>query len=273
MAAVIALLAGPLLAPGPLLVPGARAQQQGSGEREAPDLGRLYQRARIQSLTQARLDEHAAPLSPVRLRTPRLDSLRARFGRRQARDGADAPASPLPPIRTRRAVQRLARAAFTERFAGTDWAYLGANGRTLLDTMQTRRLRARLQALYGDPTLTVVDAESLDGRPAPQYIQFAYWLVVNDSIPAKVVDTGGPFDRGLVFAAPARFRNRLRTLREAVLAPLAETDLRARYVDYYFETSTATWYRTGFDGKRFFARPVERREIRAGQRPVLERDS
>ena len=258
-----------------LLVPAAHAQQQRGSSNEEPGLGRLYQQARAQSLVRDRLDdERVAPLPPVRLRTPGVDSLRARLGLRtaaRAEGGREAP--PLPSVRTRQAVRRLGRGAFTERFAGVDWAYLGTTGRrTLLDTMETRRLRARLQALYGDPTLTVVDAESLDGRPRSDYIQFAYWLVVNDSIPAKVVDTGGPFGRGLVFAAPARYRQRLRAWRQAVLAPLAETDLRARYVDYYFEAGTDTWYRAGYDGRRFFARPVRRDAIVAGQRPTLQRD-
>jgi hypothetical protein len=138
--------------------------------------------------------------------------------------------------------------------------------------MKTRRLRARLQGHYGDPTRTVVDADTLEGRPASEYVQFEYWFVANDSIPLKVVDPGGPFDRGLVFSAPARYRERLAELRADFFAPLIAARLRAPYVDYYYDTASGTWYRTGFDGRRFFTEPVDRSDVVPGRRPALRRE-
>lgn len=248
------------------LVAPAHAQQSG----EAADLGQLYRQARTEAVAAERARRLVQPLPLVPVRTPYLDSLRALMAA-GTRPQAEASPAPLPRIRERRAVRRLERPVFKQRFGDVQWAYLGANGRTVLDTMRTRELRARLQAHYGDPTRTVVDADSLAGRPIADYVQFEYWFVVNDAFPIKVVDTGGPFDRGLVFSAPARFRERLRELRAAFLAPLLQSPLHARYVDYYFDTSTETWYRAGFNGRRFFVRPVERSEVLPGQRPRLRR--
>ena len=255
-----------------VLAPDARAQQERS---EDANLGRLYRRARIDALAERFARRRLAPMPPVRLRTPRLDSLRAWVAPATTREHPEkSPAPPVPRIRERRAVLPLGRPVFKRRFAGVDWAYLGrtTGRRTVLDTMKTRRLRARLQGHYGDPTRTVVDADTLEGRPASEYVQFEYWFVANDSIPLKVVDPGGPFDRGLVFSAPARYRERLAELREDFFAPLIAARLRAPYVDYYYDTASGTWYRTGFDGRRFFTEPVDRSDVVPGRRPALRRE-
>lgn len=272
-------MAGALALPGGLLAQG----QEGEDGASETDLGQLYRQARIEALAEQRAGDAPgiAPLPPERLHTPRLDSLRAWLRPEAAREEGEAvePApEPLPRIRERRVVRRLERAAFKKRFHDVRWAYLGANSRATLDTMQTRVLRARLQAHFGHPTRTVVDADTLEGRPASDYVQFEYWFVLNDgqdtpgeAVPLKIIDTGGPFDRGVVFAAPARFQDRLQELRAAFFEPVLGLSLRASYVDYYFHPETATWYRTGFDGRRFFVRPVDRRDITPGRRPTLER--
>ncbi|PSQ80379.1 MAG: hypothetical protein BRD46_04335 [Bacteroidetes bacterium QS_8_68_15] len=255
-----------------VLAPAAHAQQQ--SDAEPADLGRLYRRARIDAVADRLARRPMPPARPVRLSTPRLDSLRA-WVAATATGGRQEENAPRPRIRERRAVLPVGTEVFERRFADVEWAYLGrvtGPRRTALDTMQTRRLRARLQARYGDPTRTVVDTDSLmGGRSAGDYIQFEYWLVANDTIPLKVVDPGGPFDRGLVVSAPARYRERLPELRAAVFAPLLRTRRRAPYVDYYYDPATETWYRTGFDGERFFTVPADRRDVVPGRRPTLRR--
>lgn len=245
-----------------MLSAGSAYGQDGDGT----DLGQLYRRARTVALAEQRAGKPAPHLPPLPLRTPRLDSLQAWLSPEGS--GAEARPVPLPPIRDRRALRRLEQPVFASRFADTRWAYLGTNGRGALDTMLTRSLRARLQAHYGDPTRTAVDVDSHSGGEPVGEGQFEYWFIANDSIPVKVMDTGGPFDRGLVFAAPARFRDRLRALRDAFFAPLLSTRLRAPYVDYYYDTGTEKWYRAGYDGRRYFVEPV-RQEVVPGRRPVL----
>jgi hypothetical protein len=100
-------------------------------------------------------------------------------------------------------------------------------------------------------------------------VQFAYWFVVNDSIPVRVTDANGPSARGLIVSTDRAYRDRLRALRRALLDPLRRKE-RAPYVDYYYEDETRRWYRVGFDGTSFFREQITRRDIVRGRRPRLE---
>jgi len=165
-----------------------------------------------------------------------------------------------------RQVPRLGRNWFAEKYAATDWAFLGTSPHlTLLDTARTRELRARLQAQFGDPTRTTVDHPDSTWTDAPQ---FEYWFVVNDSIPVRVSDARGPRGRGLVVSTEQRLRGRLPALRAALLRPL-HRPARAPFVDYYHDNATDRWYRTGFDGRSFFRTRVPRSRIIPGRRAYL----
>jgi hypothetical protein len=165
-------------------------------------------------------------------------------------------------------VRHLERGWFQERFADVAWAFLGDTAeRTFLDTTRTPALRARLQARFGPPTQTLADAP-LDEPPTDQ-AQFEYWFVVNDSIPVRVMDVLGPKGRGLIVAADRASRERLRALRDTLLAPLRRAET-APHVDYYYDERRERWYRTGFDGQSFFLTPIRRGDIVPGRRPRLD---
>lgn len=172
-------------------------------------------------------------------------------------------------IDDRRVVRRLERSWFESTFDDTSWAFLGATSElTVLDTTRTRTLRARLEAQFGAPTQTLVDHDLDSSRE--EYVQFEYWIVVNDSIPVKIMDPHGPFDRGLVMMTDAAHRGTLKELRRAVLAPIRKSDQRAPYVDYYFDIDAEQWYRTGYDGDTYFREAVRRQDIIEGRRPQLD---
>jgi len=185
------------------------------------------------------------------------------------------PTSPSPnsqfptfPLHKVRPVRELERGWFRERFAETEWAFLGKTSEyTFLDTTRTPVLRARLQARFGDPTQTLADA-SLDSLPTNRP-QFEYWFVVNDSIPVQVTDGRGPKGRGLIVAADRAYREQLRGLRDTLLAPLGRVE-PAPHVDYYYDERRERWYRTGFDGQSFFLTPISRGDIVPGRRPRLD---
>lgn len=137
-----------------------------------------------------------------------------------------------------------------------------------LDTVGTPRLRALLNGLFGAPTRNAAAAEEV-GYAGSEFVQFEYWLVVNDSIPLLVLDRGGPFGRGLLLAGDEAHRRYL---------PLVAHDLTTRllaarptpYVDYYHASEGRRWYQTGFDGTAYYAR--ETRAPRwAGARTRSER--
>lgn len=243
---------------------------------QAQDLAERMRAARLRA--QARLlagegDGTARVLPPDRIDTPQIDSTRALLrraaGLEEERPAERAEAQPFP-IRGYNQMTRLSRSWFEKEFADVQWAFLGNEGVTTLDTTYTRILRARMEAAFGAPTVTLVDRISRAGARPRENVQFEYWFVVNDTIPLIVMDTGGPYDRGLVVSSDARYQAQLLDIRRAFLAGIATSPERAPYVDYYYEETEDQWYRTGFDGTRFFLEPVSGRRVLPDRRPWLE---
>lgn len=177
---------------------------------------------------------------------------------------------PAIEIRGWNLIPKLGRGWFEKEFENTNWSFLGSNAISPLDTTFTRELRARLEAKFGAPTLTVVELDHSTPLLDGEYIQFEYWFVLNDSIPVRVMDVNGPFERGLVLASSQKYRRLLPELKQAFLGDLVSDDDRAPYVDYYFLPEQRMWFRTGFDGRRYFLDRVSRPDLKLG-RPLLER--
>lgn len=244
-------------------MPGPDSVVGQTTEADAPSLIERYQAARHRLIVRRHLerDGQIRVLPPKRLPTP-TDSLSPSDPDQQMAKGQAAP------IRNVWAVGKSERETFRERFADPRWAFLGSTPyHTFLDTTRTQDLRARLQAQFGAPTRTLGDA-SLDGSWAER-AQFEYWFVVNDSIPIQVTDARGPRGRGLILMAERRYRDQLRSLRDALLAPLQDAE-RAPYVDYYYDNLRERWYRTGFDGRAFFRERVKRTAVVSGRRARLD---
>lgn len=237
------------------------------------DLIELYRQARLQAEARRVLAQHGPYLQPLPLaRTPtRGDTLRAWIAQYQPQPPAPPPA-PEPPaglvIASSRLVRKLEYKWFEWRFRETLWSFLGSGTFSPLDTLHTRELRARLEAHFGPPTRTLVEAGDLDDLRREEIIQFEYWFVLNDSIPLVLMDVNGPLDRGLVLASDQQFRDLLFNIRETFLRPLVETDLRKPFVDYYYQYETGQWYRAGFDGQRHFLTRIPRPNLALG-RPIL----
>ncbi len=255
----LGVLVGPLLGPRPVAA-------QTTDEAEGSSLIERYQKARYRALARRHLQrEEVLPVYPlIRLPTP-TDSLRPP---RPSRASATA-RKPSFPLHDVRHVRHLEQGWFRERFANTQWAFLGeTTDHTFLDTTRTLHLRARLQAQFGDPTRTLAD-RPLE-KPPDSRAQFEYWFVVNDSIPVQVTDGMGPKGRGLIVAVERAYRNQLRALRDTLLAPLRHSE-QAPYVDYYYDTRRERWYRTGYDGQSFFLKQIPAVNVVPGQRPHLDR--
>ena len=167
-----------------------------------------------------------------------------------------------------RVVRRLERLGFRNRYAQTPWAYAGPLYRTTLDTMRTWRLRAALEARYGAPSETVGDLGADTRLGLGSAFEFEYWFVVNDSIPLRVSDAGGPLDRGLIVSTDAKYRDRIYRLREAVFGDLATTR-PAPFADYYFDPEAKAWWVVGYDGFRFVRRAIPRPDFRTVGRPPV----
>jgi len=163
-------------------------------------------------------------------------------------------------------------------FERTEWAFLGNTTLTPIDTMITREIRARMEYHFGPPTLTLMDQNLMDKRDSTESIQFEYWFLLNESIPVYVLDVNGPWDRGVVIAAPSSYRSILAEIKDSLLRQLIRSGERKPYADYYYNVQQELWYVTAFDGASFFdvridrpvaepARPNLQSYVRAGTRP------
>lgn len=262
-----------------LLVEGAgvllvQAQERPGGARDSLALIDRYRTARYRLLAQQVASVGSLRTLPPEPIPTTVDSL---FTPPTARDTAIAADASQPAFRVDavRSVHHMERAWFQEQYGGTEWSFLGAGPRlTFLDTTYTRALRARLETRFGEPTYTLAEVNlnawratpdsSRDGLP-----QFAYWFVVNDSIPVRVTDVEGPTGRGVIVSTDRQYRDHLGALRDALLGSLRREE-RAPYVDYYYDEATRRWYRVGFDGRSFFRERISRFDIVRGQRPRLD---
>lgn len=244
---------------------------------DSMSLAERYRAARFQALVQEYLTgKRSLSIRPPRSLPVRFDPL---LGGKEMQDttATEGETEPGFPIDDVRHVRDLERSWFREKYSEVEWAFLGAGTRlTVFDTTQTRDLRARLQAQFGDPTRTMAEVYSNKWRRAPdstreEPIQFAYWFIVNDSIPVRVLDVNGPWERGVIVSTDRTHREQLYALRAALLRPL-RSSTRAPYVDYYYEEETGRWYRVGFDGTDFFSERVSRYDIIPGRRPSLGAD-
>ena len=167
-------------------------------------------------------------------------------------------------------ISHLRLSVHQDEFDSTQWAFTGSNSRSPVDTMRTADLRARLQTLFGAPTVTLVESPSPDSLLREQVIQFEYWFILNGSIRVVVLDVNGPWDRGVVLAADQRYRSNLQDIKEDFLEQLIPGADRTRFTDYYYNVDRRAWYLTGFDGASFFDRRIERPDLSIGRpAPVI----
>lgn len=233
------------------------------------DLPILYRQARMQVQIDRILAERGMylPSLPPEYVPSEADTLRQWLA--QFLPDTEGPAQPEAfQLASATQIAKVDRRRWARFFMNTKWAYYGNTGFTVLDTLHTRVLRARMQAHFGAPTRTLAEIDR-DGFPNLQeYVQFEYWFVVNDSIPVRVMDSNGPFDRGLVIAADHRYRDDLPDIRAALLQAVSTSRSMQPYVDYYYSEPRRHWYRTGFNGRRFFTQPIPEPNLARG-RPQL----
>lgn len=134
---------------------------------------------------------------------------------------------------------------FRSNLNNIEWGGAYNSDRVELDWRQTNEIRARLQSVHGDPTVTIEDNIRLFGLNVNTAIEFEYWFLVNGTIPLMVLDIGGPFFQGLIYAVD---KNHLELMDE-IKCTLSNTllnidrDELANYVDYYYSIDHQQWYR------------------------------
>lgn len=157
---------------------------------------------------------------------------------------------------------------FKRRFSDVEWTSSGMRFDSPLDSVSTGTIRAKLEALYGTPSNTIVDIMQDREPRGAEYIQFEYWFVLNGSVPFIVLDVDGPFEEGLVFAGDVATQDILSEAKRALVDQIINEENKARYVDYYYSFDRREWFITGYDGDEEFVRPISRPNISRG-RPTI----
>ena len=237
-----------------------RETNEARQSRQSQDIVELYRIRRMNSRAAIQSFFRMDAMPPV---SPNPDYKSVVPSRGEVAD--PQPADPGVAVYHVRRVPRFARKWFEEQFAGVDWAYDGGNTLAPLDTMFTRETRARMEHVFGAPTRTLADHGPIHRLELDEYIQFEYWFLINGEWPIIIMDVNGPFERGVVVSGQAKHREQLIAIRDAVLAPILKSDVKAPYADYFFETELREWYVTGFDGKAYFLRPVQARSVNPGR--------
>jgi hypothetical protein len=157
-----------------------------------------------------------------------------------------------------RKVENSQGAAFQRRFSDVLWTGMGMHIATSMDHLPTSELRARFQALFGDPTMTL---EHLVRKPdfrAAECVQFEYWFVVNDSIPIMILDVDGPFTSGLVFGVASRYIDIMPGIKRALSNKMMGVKEMGEYTDYFYSPERNEWYEVSYREGNFNNRKIDR---------------
>lgn len=144
-------------------------------------------------------------------------------------------------------------------FAGLNWTGQGLQNKVAIDEIPTIELRARLQALLGEPTKTVRDIynEGKLGRSAGATIQFEYILIVDDKVPLTIMDTNGPFTSGLTYGGASRYIDLYPQIKRTLSQKLMEVDSLAPYSDYFYKPEEDQWYEISYQDGNFSREEIE----------------
>lgn len=127
---------------------------------------------------------------------------------------------------------------------------------TRLDSIPTSELRARLQAVFGDPTQTIEDLINRpDFRPG-MAIQFEYWFVVDGKIPLIVLDSKGPFGYELVYSGASRYIDLMPQIMRTFSRKLLEAE-PAEFQDYYYSADREKWYNVTYQNGEYSVEEID----------------
>lgn len=146
---------------------------------------------------------------------------------------------------------------FDRRFAGISWTGQGMYQQTEIDGLPTAELRARLQAVFGEPTYTIGELIDQPNFRLGMAVQFEYRFVINDSIPLIILDVFGPFGRGLSYTAASRYIDLMPQIKRTLSQMLMEVETPGNYTDYYYSADKDQWFEVRFRDGEATTREIE----------------
>jgi hypothetical protein len=127
---------------------------------------------------------------------------------------------------------------------------------TRLDTIPTYKLRARLQALFGDPTVTIKDLIYKSNFRPGMAVEFEYWFVVDGKYPLLVLDPSGPFSKDLVYTAASRYID----LMPQIMRDFSKMLFQAKpapFMDYYYAANREKWYKVQYKDSTYITKHIQ----------------
>lgn len=133
----------------------------------------------------------------------------------------------------------------------------GLYDKQTIDSVDTIKLRARLQAAFGEPTKTLEDL--IDGerfRPG-EAIQFEYWFTVDDSIPFMILDVDGPFGTGLVYGGASKYIDLMPQIKRTFSQKLMGVDSPAQFQDYFYSPEREQWFNVTYQNGEYTTEKID----------------
>ncbi len=147
-------------------------------------------------------------------------------------------------------------AQFERRFNDIDWTGRGLYNKASIDNLQTNKLRARLEAVFGEPTKTIEDLiDNPSFRPG-KAIMFEYWFVVNDKIPLMLLDVDGPFGHGLVYVGAVQYIDLMPQIKRTLSRKLMNAR-PAAYQDYSYSPERAQWFDVRYQNGKYSIEEID----------------
>jgi hypothetical protein len=127
---------------------------------------------------------------------------------------------------------------------------------TQLDTISTTKLRARLQRLFGNPTVTIKDLIYKPNFRPGMAIEFEYWFVVDGKYPLLVLDPSGPFSKNLVYTAASRYIDLMPQIMRDFTKMLMQAK-PAPFMDYYYGANREKWYKIQYKDSTYTVKHIQ----------------
>ncbi len=133
----------------------------------------------------------------------------------------------------------------------------GLYGKTGIDNLETSEVRARLQAVYGEPTQKLEDLINESNFRPGKAIQFEYWFTVNDSIPLIVLDWNGPFGSGLTYGGASKYVDLMPEIKREFARKLMSVEELATFEDYFYSPEEEQWYIVTYQNGEYNNKEIE----------------
>lgn len=147
-------------------------------------------------------------------------------------------------------------AQFKQRFRGIDWTGRGLYKKSAVDNIQTNKIRAKLQAVYGAPTITIEDLINKPNFRPGKAIQFEYHFLINDKIPLMLLDVDGPFGHGLVYVGAVKYIDLMPQIKRTLVRKLMGAE-PAEYQDYFYSPERTQWFNVSYQNGEYSIKKID----------------